>query len=269
MNHLLRSHAPISSAAWDQLDAEATERLTVALGARKLVDFSGPLGWEASATNLGRVGPVADTPAPGVIARSRRVLAMIEVRADFSVSRDELAAADRGAPDPDLTALDEAAVRIAEVENTAIMHGWTEAGITGITQASSHRALPHDPDATHYPQQVAAAVATLLRAGVAGPYGLALGPADYTEVIESAENGGYPLFDHLRKILQGGPIVWVPGLRGGTVMSMRGGDFLFTAGQDFAIGYSHHDSESVHLYLEESFTFQVATPEAAIELSDE
>ena len=62
MNHLLRSHAPITDTAWSRLDAEGRERLVPALGARKLVDFSGPLGWGHSATNLGRVSEVR---APG------------------------------------------------------------------------------------------------------------------------------------------------------------------------------------------------------------
>jgi len=54
MNHLLRSHAPISDAGWEDLDQEARERLMSALAARKLVDFKGPLGWTYSSTNLGR-----------------------------------------------------------------------------------------------------------------------------------------------------------------------------------------------------------------------
>jgi uncharacterized linocin/CFP29 family protein len=190
------------------------------------------------------------------------------VRADFTVSREELDNHSRGAEDTDLTALDQAALRIAEVENTAVFHGWDALGITGITGASPHDPIPHDVDPNHYPQQVARAVATLLRSGISGPYGLAVGPADYTEVIEGSEHGGYPLLDHLRKIL-GGPIVWVPGMEGGVVMSMRGGDFLFESGQDLSIGYSRHDDEAVDLYLEETFSFRVATPEAAIALAAE
>ncbi len=54
---------------------------------------------------------------------------------------------------------------------------------------------------------MAKAVELLLQSGIAGPYGLALGPDDCTAVIETSEHGGYPLLDHLRKIL-GGPIVW-------------------------------------------------------------
>ena len=85
-------------------------------------------------------------------------------------------------------------------------------------------------------------------------------------MIETAEHGGYPLFDHLARILEG-PIVWSPGLTGAVAVSLRGGDFLFESGQDLALGYSHHDADEVHLYLEESFSFIVATPEAAAPLS--
>jgi uncharacterized linocin/CFP29 family protein len=48
------------------------------------------------------------------------------------------------------------------------------------------------------------------------------------------------------------------------VLSQRGGDFLFDSGQDISVGYDHDDAEAVHLYLEESFSFRVATPEAAV-----
>src|SRR3954447_18937000 len=113
MNHLLRSLAPISDAGWSLLDEEARERLSPALAARKLVDFSGPHGWGYSATNLGRPSPLDAPPTEGVTARQRRVLPLIEVRADFEIQREELLDADRGAEDADLSPLDEAAHRIA------------------------------------------------------------------------------------------------------------------------------------------------------------
>jgi uncharacterized linocin/CFP29 family protein len=87
MNHLLRTQAPISDASWNLLDEEARERLAPALAARKLVDFSGPHGWDYSATNLGRVTPVASAPAEGVSGLQRRVLPLVEARADFELSR--------------------------------------------------------------------------------------------------------------------------------------------------------------------------------------
>ncbi len=266
MNHLLRGIAPLSDGNWKLLDDEARERLHGPLGARRLVDFRGPLGWEHSATDLGRVEDVAPPDGGGVEARRRQVLPLVELRADFSIARGELADNDRGAVDVELEPLDEAALRIATCENAAVFHGWAEAGIAGIAEAS-----PFEPEklgeVDGYPRWVARAVESVRSAAVGGPYGLALGPDEYTRVIETAEHGGYPLFDHLEQILLGGPIVWAPGVRGAVVVSLRGGDFLFESGQDLAIGYENHDASSVDLFLEESFSFRVATPEAAAALT--
>jgi uncharacterized linocin/CFP29 family protein len=265
MNHLLRDLAPITSAGWDELEEEARQHLSVHLAARKLVDFSGPHGWERSATNLGRVEALSPTPVDGVDAKRRHVLPMVETRAWFSLSRAELDDIDRGAVDVDLDPLDDAARRIALAENTAVFQGWPEASMTGIVPASPWDPIPLTDDMNACPRQVATAVETLLSNGIEGPFGLALAPDVYRRVIETTEHGGYPLFDHLRKIL-GGPLVWAPGVDGGAVVSLRGGDFLFECGEDLAVGYHAHDADSVHLYLVESFSFRVATPEAAVAL---
>jgi uncharacterized linocin/CFP29 family protein len=264
MNHLLRSHAPISDAGWELLDTEARQRLTTALAARKLIDFSGPHGWDHSATNLGRTSPLTKAPSKGVSALKRRVLELVELRASFELSRAELSNADRGADDTDLEALDKAAHEIAVAENVAVFHGW-DGAITGIGEASSHEQVKLGDSTEGYPGQVAGAVERLLCSGITGPYGLALGREQYRTVVETAEHGGYPLLDHLHKILEG-PIVWAPGVKGAVVLSLRGGDFLFESGQDLSIGYDSHDGEVVRLYLEESFSFHVATPEAAVVL---
>jgi uncharacterized linocin/CFP29 family protein len=266
MNHLLRSHAPISDSAWELIDSEARSRLKGALAARKVVDFAGPHGWEHSATNLGRTREVPAGAVEGVTALRRKVLPLVELRADFSIALDELRDHDRGRPDVDLGALDEAAHRIAVAENITVFHGWSDIGISGIAEASPHRPQPLGAEPESYPRAVATAVELLLQNGIGGPYALALGRPEYTSVIETAEHGGYPLLDHLRKILDG-PVVWAPGVEGAVVVSLRGGDFRFESGQDLAIGYDHHDAGAVHLYLQESFSFVVATPEAAVPLT--
>ncbi len=264
-NHLLRSHAPISGSNWKLLDDEARDRLAAALAARKLVDFSGPHGWDYSATNLGRVVTVDSAPCDGVSALQRRVLPLVELRAEFEISRAELRDDDRGASDADLEPLDIAAHQIAVAENTAVFHGWADASIAGIAEVAPHQMdLGNAPD--KYPRPVAAAVERLLHSGISGPYALALGGEQYQRVVQTAEHGGYPLLEHLGKILEG-PIVWAPGVKGAVVTSQRGGDFLFESGQDLSIGYLDHDREVVRLYLEESFSFHVPTPEAAVALN--
>jgi len=266
MNHLFRPLAPISEAGWKLVDEEAKDQLQVVLAARQLVDFSGPHGWDYSSINLGRTTDVPAPPGEGVSAKARKVLPLVELRAEFSLSRSELANLDRGSLDADLASLNEAVRRIALAENVAVFHGYAEAGMEGIAQASPHPAVALGQDFDSYPGHVARAVERLRSEGIGGPYGLALGPECYTGVVETTEYGGYPVFDHLRRIL-GGPIVWAPGVAGAVVMTLRGGDYLFDSGQDFSLGYSRHDDEAVNLYLEESFAFRVVTPEAAVALT--
>jgi uncharacterized linocin/CFP29 family protein len=265
MNHLLRSYAPISDESWAELDREVQARLVPGLAARRLVDFNGPHGWEHSAVDLGRVVGI-DAPAPDLEAGQRRVLPLAELRASFTVSRAELRDLDRGAADLDLSSVDAAARRIAEAENVAVFHGWNSAGISGISEGPGAPSISAGTSFADFPKHVAKAVEIVLSAGVSGPYGIALGPDGYTGVVETTENGGLVVFDHLREIL-GGPIVWAPGVQGAVVLSLRGGDFLFESCEDLSVGYQHHDADNVHLYIEESFTFRVATPEAAVILN--
>jgi uncharacterized linocin/CFP29 family protein len=262
MNHLHRDLAPITDAGWDAIDDEAKTRLTTYLAARKLVDFAGPHGWSYSATNLGRINSIAG-PSEGVSAAQRRVLPLVELRAEFSVSRVELDDIDRGAIDADFEELDEAVQQIATGENVAVFHGYGAAGIEGITESTSHAPVVPDADMAKYPTAVAQAVDKLRQSGIDGPYGLAICPSTYTKIVESAEHGGHLLFDHVQRIL-GGPLVWSPGVEGGVVLSLRGGDFIFESGQDLSIGYLDHNADVVRLYVEESFSFRALEPDAAV-----
>lgn len=265
MSHLRREHAPIPQAAWAAIDEEARQRLVAALGARKVVDWSGPHGWEHSATNLGRSEALAG-PADGVSARRRRVLPLVELRAGFEVGIEEMLDVERGALDLDLASLDAAAHRIAVAENSAVFHGFADGGIEGILAASPHEARSIGGDVAGYPRGVAGAVELLLRNGIGGPYALAIGPEGWTRIVESSERGGKLLLDHLKRILEG-PVVWTPGLTGGVVLSMRGGDYLLDCGQDLSIGYHHHDAERVWLFVEESISFRITSPEAAVAIT--
>lgn len=265
MDHLRRELAPISEEAWAQIDEEASRSLRHFLAGRAVVDFTGPLGWRHSAEPLGRIRPVDPTPAEGVIADVRLAQPLVELRTPFMLSLSEIDAADRGAPDVDLTPLQDAARRAALAEDGAVFHGYPAGGIAGIAPSSPHDALTIPPDYNDYPGVVARAVATLRRVGVAGPYAIALGPRCYTGVIETTEHGGYPLLEHVKLII-GGPLVWAPGVDGAVVVSMRGGDYELVCGQDFSIGYRSHSADAVELYLEESFTLRVHDDRAAVAL---
>lgn len=266
-DHLLREKAPIPTTSWKAIDDEARERLTPLLTGRRLADWTGTAGWETSSVDLGRStrlgGPPPGVAVDGVAARLRRVQPLAEFRVPFTVSRDEIDDLQRGALDPEFDDLARAARQAAAIENRAIFHGWPEAGFEGIAGVSPYQALSLGESPEAYPGVVARAVDQLRRNGIEGPYAMAIAPAGYTRIVETAEHGGYPLFEHLSRIL-GGQIHRAHGLDGAVVVSQRGGDFLLDVGQDLAIGYHDHDATEVHLYLEESFTFRAVEPDASV-----
>jgi uncharacterized linocin/CFP29 family protein len=266
MNHLMRELAPVADEAWDQIDEEATRSLKHYLAARRLVDFTGPLGWDHSSVDTGRIDVLAIGSLGAVEVARRRLAPLIELRSAFSLDRAELGAAERGANDVDLDAVIAAGRTAALAEDHLVFHGYDEAGITGIIPASPHEKVAITDDYNHYPSHVAKAVAALRAADIAGPYAIALGARCYTGVTETTEHGGYPVFDHLRQIL-GGPVIWAPAVDGAVVLSQRGGDFELAIGEDFSVGYRTFDKTSVDLYIEESLTFRVHTPDAAVHLA--
>lgn len=265
MNHLLRGLAPLTGGEWKAIDEEAKRTLKINLAARRLVDFSGPHGWQASSINLGRVEDVRAEIRPGVEARRRQVQPLIELRAPFELSRSELDIISRGGGDSDLRPVTEAARTIAIAENQAAFNGFAAGHITGILDATLTSALTLTDDYVRYPEVVAEALGKLRNLGIDGPYGIALGPRCYIGLTETTTGGGYRVYDHVKRLLNG-PLVWTPGIDGAIVLSMRGGDFELTVGEDFSIGYLTHTADIVRLYIQESLTFRVLTPEAAVAL---
>ncbi len=265
MDDLRRELAPVPSAAWDEIDGEARSALKVALAARRLVDFVGPLGWTHSAVSLGRTEALRNGPGGNVKAALRGVQPLIECRVPFTLQRSELDAIARGAKDADLEPVTKAAREMALAEDRAVFHGYGAGGITGIVEAAAGAALTIAEDYEAYPAQVAKAVAQLKTAGVAGPYAIALGPKCYTGLSQTTMKGGYPAMQHVQRLLDG-PIVWAPAIDGAVVLSLRGGDFELTVGRDLSIGYAGHDADTVQFYIEESFTFRVLAGEAAVPL---
>lgn len=265
MSHLHRHLAPISAEAWAQIEEEAKRTLKTTLADRKLVDFDGPKGWAKSAVATGRAASIEEGPRAGVEARIRKVLPLIELRAIFELSREELDAVDRGSENPDLDPVIAAAKQIALAEDGAVFHGYAAGQISGIVEEAPGGPIAITHDYEDYPVAVAQAITRLRNAGVDGPYAIALGPQCYVGLTDATKNG-YPIIQHVRRLIDG-PIVYAPAVDGAVVLSMRGGDFKITVGQDLSIGYLDHTAKTVTLYLEESFTFQVLSPRAAVRLA--
>lgn len=265
MDLLKRSLAPVLPEAWSLIDDEARRVLAIHLAGRKLVDFRGPFGWKYAAVNTGRYTLFDAEPVPDVCAALRDVKPLVELRTPITLQIAELDMVARGADDPDLSGVVAAAQKIAKAEDWAIFNGYPQGGIQGIFESSPYGPLTVESAAT-LPRVVAEARERLRGNGIGGPYALVLGTRLFEEVSAATEDG-YPVLKRIDRQLDGGPVVHASALEsGGVFMSVRGGDYELTVGQDLSIGYAARTKHEVELFLTESFTFRVLEKRAAVKL---
>jgi uncharacterized linocin/CFP29 family protein len=264
MNNLHRELAPISEAAWAEIEEETTRTLKRYLAARHVVDVHGPGGVALPAIGTGHLRTIK-TPDQGIIARQREVNALVELRVPFDLDRQQIDDVERGAEDSDWQPAKDAARLLAFAEDRAVFDGYAAGGIGGIRQGTSNPVMTLPADVRAYPDAIAQALTQLRQAGVNGPYAVALSADAYTGLSETSDHG-YPVMEHVKRLVDG-KIVWAPAIAGAFVLTTRGGDFGFHIGQDISIGYLSHTDTAVRLYLQETFTFLLLTTEASVALN--
>jgi uncharacterized linocin/CFP29 family protein len=122
MNNLHRELAPISDAAWAQIEEETTRTFKRHLAGRRVVDVQGPGGVDLAAVGTGHLRQI-QAQADGILARQREVKAIVELRVPFELSRQEIDDVLRGANDSDWQPAKDAARKIAFAEDGAIFDG--------------------------------------------------------------------------------------------------------------------------------------------------
>jgi len=264
MNNLHRELAPISGAAWAQIEEETARTLKRYLAGRRIVDVPSPGGVASPGVGTGHLKTISG-PAEGILARQREVKPFVELRVPFELSRQTIDDVERGSEDSDWQAAKDAAKKLAFAEDRAIFNGYHEADIQGIRESTSNPIETLPADVRDYPDSVAHALSQLRLVGVNGPYSVLLGASEYTALAETRDYG-YPVLEHVKRIVDGN-LIWAPAIEGAFVLTTRGGDFALNLGQDVSIGYLSHTGSSVQLYLQETFVFRVLTAEAAVALS--
>lgn len=264
MNNLHQELAPISDAAWSQIEEETTRTLKRYLAGRRVVDVPSPGGAALPGVATGHLKPIAAV-AEGILASQREVKPLVELRVPFELSRQDVDDVERGSNDSDWQPAKDAAKKLAFAEDRAIFNGYSEANIQGIRESTSNPAVALPGDVRDYPDAVAQALSQLRLVGVNGPYSVLLGAGEYTSLAETRDHG-YPILEHVKRIIDGN-LIWAPAIEGAFVLTTRGGDFELNIGQDVSIGYLSHTDSVVRLYLQETFVFRVLTAEAAVALS--
>src|ERR1700690_2141433 len=190
MNNLNRGLAPISDAAWSDIEEETSRTIKRYLAWRRVVDVQGPSGTALPAIGTGHLRNVA-APGDGILARQREVKPLVELRVPFDLDRQQIDDVERGANDSDWQPAKDAARLLAFAEDRAIFEGYAAAGIGGIREGTSNPVLPLPADIRDYPDAIAQALSQLRLVGGNGPYSVLLRADAYTGLSETREHG-YP-----------------------------------------------------------------------------
>src|ERR1700719_1864814 len=191
MNNLHRELAPISDAAWAQIEEETSRTFKRYLAGRRVVDVQGPAGTALSAVGTGHLRNIA-APRDGIVARQREVKALVELRFPFELDRQAIDDVERGANDSDWQPAKDAARQIALAEDSALFDGYAAAGIGGIRQGTSNPIKTLPADVRKYPDAIAEGLSQLRLLGVHGPHAAPLGAEAYTALAETSDYG-YPV----------------------------------------------------------------------------
>jgi len=117
MNNLHRELAPVSDAAWAQIEEETSRTLKRYLAGRRVVDVRGPSGAVLSAVGSGHLRKI-DAPGEGMLVHQREAKALIEVRVPFELERQMIDDVERGANDSDWQPAKDAARKLAFAKAT-------------------------------------------------------------------------------------------------------------------------------------------------------
>ena len=261
MDYLKRDLAPITKNAWEEIDTRVSQIAKYTLTARKLVDVSGPLGFESGGVNTGRLKTPLTQTHSGVNFGIREIQPFIEIRKPFELNIWELDNIDRGSKDINLKSLEKATRQVSLFEDSTIYEGFDPGGVVGLSNNSSHKKVTMPETANEILVEIANQVNNLRKSSVEGPYSLVLSKKLWLKLLKITE--GYPILEQLNEIIQG-KIIINHNQDTNMLLSGRGGDYELTQGTDIEVGYDGHSSENVKLFLSHAFTFRVLSPESII-----
>jgi Uncharacterized protein, linocin/CFP29 homolog len=265
MDMFARGLAPISSEAWKAIDDQAVASLRANLSARRFVDVKGPKGWDAAAIPTGHLAKWEK--AGNIECAVRESVSLVESRIAFELPYKELFDVERGAGDPDLDAVEEAARIAAAFEDKVVYEGFAQAGVKGLKDAKGNKpvVLPKaDPEA--FLRAIVDAVSKMrVEDSIEGPYAL-VGGKSLREALGKLVSGR-SYFDVVKNSTEVDEYIFTPSCDCAYLVSKRGGDFELTLGGDFTIGYTDRQGDLLRFFLTESLTFRILEPRACTPLA--
>lgn len=251
MDFLKRNLAPLSAAAWNEVDKRAKLVLKSLLSVRKFANVKGPYGISTGAVNTGRL---IIHKEGDVRYGTYDVRPLVETRINFVMGRWELDNIERGAKDINYDALDTAVKQAAYFEEKAVFHGLPDAKIEGLLNSTSHEKIEFGTNSEEVLKNIAKAVLMLEDSYAEKPYSLIMGEQKWIQINSYRDD--YNFSKKLAELVPGG--VFISRVIDEAVMVPFDDENIeFSIGEDFAVGYQEDDEKTVKLFITESFTFRV------------
>lgn len=261
MNRLRRELAPITKAAWTEIEDQARRLLTNTMSLRRVVDVSGPYGPDYGAVPKGRLVVPEQQPDSTATVGVNRVQPLIESRVPFALDVWELDNIERGATDIDLGPLERACWDLVSFEEETVFNGFEHADLESLVELAAQAPVSFGGDMANFLEAVAQASTQLYKSMIEGPYALVV-PENVWRYLASMIDGR-PMRRHVEYLIEG-PVIFSPFIPHSMLVSIRGGDLELVLGEDVSVGFDGATKQKVDLYLTESFTFRVHDPNALV-----
>jgi uncharacterized linocin/CFP29 family protein len=259
--YLAREDAPFGAETWKVLDAAMMEAAKSQLVGRRLLHIEGPFG-------LGlKIVPLQDVEIePGLIVSE--FLPVLLIQKTFALSVRELASYEREGIALDTSAVREAAIESARLEDGLVFNGTPPLpGLLTVEGSNELKLSPWD-EVGAAAEDIIKAVTTLDEAGFHGPYCLALAPSRYNLLFRRYPRGNFSEMEHVKAMVMEG-VFKAPILESGGVLLASGRQFAsIVLGQDMTIGFIGPTGEEIEFSISESLAPLIRQPQAICVLKE-
>jgi uncharacterized linocin/CFP29 family protein len=252
--YLGREDAPIGSEVWNVLDDTMVEAAKSVLAGRRILHVEGPFGLGLKAI------PMQDAKAKGGLITSQFIPVNM-IQKTFLLSKRDVAASEREGIPINTSAVANAAIEAALLEDSLIFKGATGTqGLLNVKEAKEYKLSAWDA-VGNAADDIIGAITQLDKAGLHGPYTMALTPSRYNLLFRRYPQGGTEL-EHLQTIVADG-IHKAPILDSGGVLLASGIQYAsIVLGQDMAVGFIGPVAEDLEFSISESMALMVREPKA-------
>ncbi|MGC8787992.1 MAG: family 1 encapsulin nanocompartment shell protein, partial [Anaerolineae bacterium] len=182
----------------------------------------------------------------------------------FVLGTRDLASYEREGVPLDLSAVTEAAIACARLEDDLIFNGLAKLRLPGLLNVPGHNKVKLSPwekpgDAA---EDVIKSLTALDSSGFHGPYSLALAPSRYNLLFRRYPQGNQTEMEHLQSMVTAG-IFKAPILKDGGVLLASGVQYAsIVIGQDMSIGFIGPSNGDLEFSISESLVLRVRQPKS-------